>query len=257
MGPAGRPSSLTMMSSSPSWWKTQRHLVDRLDVLGRDDGFLVDVAEERDLRLDGLGQEAVRPADDDVRLDADRPQLLHRVLGGLGLELARGLDERHEREVDVDHVLAPDVLLQLADRLEERESLDVADRAADLDDLDVHVLADPPDGRLDLVGDVRDHLDGAPEVVAAALAGDHRVVDLAGRDVVVPGHLRAGEPLVVAQVQIRLAAVVGDEDLAVLVGAHRARVDVDVGIHLLERDAEAAGLEETADGRGRQPLAQG
>ena len=88
-------------------------------------------------------QEAVRPAEDDVRLDADRPQLLHRVLGRLGLELARGLDERHQREVDVDHVLAPDVLLQLADRLEERQALDVADRAADLDDLDVHVLAAP------------------------------------------------------------------------------------------------------------------
>jgi hypothetical protein len=89
------------------------------------------------------GRKPVRPADDDVRLDADRPQLLHRVLGGLGLELARGLDERHEREVDVDHVLAPDVLLQLRNRLEEREALDVADRAADLDDLDVDVLARP------------------------------------------------------------------------------------------------------------------
>ena len=30
---------------------------------------------------------------------------------------------------------------------------------------------------LDLVGDVRHHLDGAAEVVAAALAADHRVVD--------------------------------------------------------------------------------
>ena len=33
------------------------------------------------------------------------------------------------------------------------------------------------DAVLDLVGDVRDHLDGAAEVVAAALAPDHRVVD--------------------------------------------------------------------------------
>ena len=45
-----------------------------------------------------------------------------------------GPDERHERQVDVDDVLAPDVLLELADRLEEREALDVTDRAADLDD---------------------------------------------------------------------------------------------------------------------------
>jgi hypothetical protein len=38
--------------------------------------------------------------------------------------------------------------------------------------------------RLDLVGDVRDHLHGLAEVVAAALLGDDGVVDLAGGEVV-------------------------------------------------------------------------
>ena len=76
----------------------------------------------------------------------------------------------------------PSVDLELAQRLEERQRLDVADRAADLGDHDVDVLGlgDQPDAVLDLVGDVRDHLDGAAEVVAAALAPDHRVVDRAG-----------------------------------------------------------------------------
>jgi len=57
----------------------------------------------------------------------------------------------HERQVDVDHVLAPDVLFELADGLEERQPLDVADRAADLDDHDVRAPGDAHDGRLDLV----------------------------------------------------------------------------------------------------------
>ena len=39
----------------------------------------------------------------------------------------------------------------------------------------------------------------------------------------------AGEALVVAEVEVGLGAVVGDEDLAVLERAHRARIDVDVG----------------------------
>ena len=39
---------------------------------------------------------------------------------------------------------------------------------------------------LDLVGNVRDDLHGAPEVVAAALFLDHRQVDLTGRPVAVP-----------------------------------------------------------------------
>ena len=75
-----------------------------------------------------------RAADQDVGLDSDLHQLAHRVLGRLGLELARRRDVRHQREVDEDRVVAADVLAELADRLEERQRLDVADRAADLDD---------------------------------------------------------------------------------------------------------------------------
>src|SRR5918996_1573807 len=69
---------------------------------------------------------------------------------------------------------------------EERQRLDVADRAADLgdDDVDVVGLGDQADAVLDLVGDVRDDLHGAAEVVAAALLADDRVVDRAR------GHVR-------------------------------------------------------------------
>ena len=67
---------------------------------------------------------------------------------------------------------AADVDRELADRLEERQRLDVADGAADLgdDDVDVAGLGDQLDALLDLVGDVRDDLHGRAEVVAAALA---------------------------------------------------------------------------------------
>ena len=85
------------------------------------------------------GHLAVGAQDDDVRLDADPAQLLHGVLGGLRLELARRGERRQQRHVHVQHVRAPDVLAHLADRLEERQALDVADGAADLDDHDVRV----------------------------------------------------------------------------------------------------------------------
>ncbi len=157
----------------------------------------------------------------------------------------------------VDDVLAPDVLPELADRLQERKPLDVADRAADLDDDDVGVARDLPDGRLDLVRDVRNHLDRPSEVVAPALLLDDRVVDLAGGHVVVARHPARRETLVVAEIQVGLAAVVGHEDLAVLVGAHGPRVHVDVRIHLLQRHAEAARLQQRPDRGRRQTLAQG
>ena len=109
---------------------------------------------------------------------------------------------------------------------------------------------------LDLVGDVRDDLHGAPEVVAAPLLLDHRQVDLAGRPVVVARRHLVGEALVVPEVEVGLRAVVGDVDLAVLVRAHRPRVDVDVGVELLERDLVAVALEQRADRGRRQALAE-
>ena len=121
----------------------QRHLVDRRDVLGRDDRLDRHVAEERDLLLHVVGQRPLGAAEQDVRLDPDREQLLDGVLRRLRLQLVRGADVRHERQVDVDGVAAAGLLAELADRLEERQRLDVADRAADLDQDHVGLGARP------------------------------------------------------------------------------------------------------------------
>jgi hypothetical protein len=60
----------------------ERHLVDRADVGRADDAVLVDVAEERDLRLDLLVERLRRAAEQDVGLDAEARELLHGVLRG-------------------------------------------------------------------------------------------------------------------------------------------------------------------------------
>ena len=205
-----------------------------------------------------LRQAALGAADDHVRLDADAAQLVDRVLRRLGLELSRVADVRHQREVDEHAAAAPDVDGELADRLQERQRLDVADRAADLRDhhVDVLALGDQLDAVLDLVGDVRDDLDGAAEVVAAALLADDRVVDRAGGDVRAARGVRVGEALVVPEVEIGLRAVLGHEDLAVLERRHRPGVDVDVRVELLQRDLEAAGDEQPADRGGGDALAE-
>ena len=118
----------------------ERDLVERRGVDVGDDAFFGHVAELRDLRLQAQRDRPVGAADDRVGLDAAAAQLGDRVLRGLGLLLARGADERHERDVHVEDVLAADVLAELPDRLEEREDLDVADGAADLGDHDVDVV---------------------------------------------------------------------------------------------------------------------
>ena len=79
--------------------------------------------------------------------------------------------------MDEHRVLGAEFVAELADRFEERQALDVADRAADLDQSEIDLRAVfgqvARDRVLDRVGDVRDDLDGRAEIVAAPLAGDH------------------------------------------------------------------------------------
>ena len=56
----------------------ERDFVNRRDVLRRDNGFLVDVAEQRDLALDVGTEKAIGAAEQDVRLDANRSQIAGR-----------------------------------------------------------------------------------------------------------------------------------------------------------------------------------
>ena len=135
--------------------------------------------------------------------------------------------------------------------------LDVAHRAAHLDDHHVDLLGrEVPDARLDLVGDVRDDLHGLAQVLAVALLADHLRVDRARGGVGRRLELDVDEALVVPEVEVGLAAVVGDEHLAVLEGVHRARVDVDVRVELDHRDAQAATLEQPAERGGGESLAE-
>ena len=146
--------------------------------------------------------------------------------------------------------------LDLADRLEEGQALDVADRAADLDQDEVVALIAGEDEFLDRVGDVRDDLDRRAEIVAAALLGQDVHVDAAGGDVVALVAGPAGEALVMAEIEIGLGAVIGDEDLAMLIRAHRARIDIEIGVELAQADRVAARLQEGCERRRRQAFAE-
>ena len=110
------------------------------------------------------------------------------------------------------------------------------------------------DDALDFVGDVRNDLHGLAQKLAAPFLVDDRQVDLAGRVVRIARQRAVGEPLVVAQVEIGLAAVVEHVHFAVLVGAHRARIDVDVRIELLHPHPQAAAFEQHADTALVSPL---
>ncbi len=169
------------------------------------------------------------------------------MLGGLGFQLAGRGDEGNQRDVNEKRVLRAKFEAHLADGFEKGKRFDIANGAADFDDDDVDAFGDFLDGGFDFVGNVRNDLNGLPKVVAAALFGENGFVDAAGGPVVVAGELGVREALVVAEVEVGLGAVFGDEDLAVLERTHRAGIDVKVRIALLKGDFETATFEETTD----------
>ncbi len=75
---------------------------------------------------------------------------------------------------------------ELANRLEERQPLDVADRAADLAQQKVDAVMARHDEFFDRVGHVRNDLDGPAEIEALAFLRDDPLIDAPGGDIVRP-----------------------------------------------------------------------
>ena len=99
----------------------QRHLIDGARGGGGNDRLNGNVGEEGDLFAHVIGNRMVGAQNDDVGLNAAAAQLLHRVLGWLRLQLARGGEFWKQRDVNVERVAAANILLELSDRLNERQ----------------------------------------------------------------------------------------------------------------------------------------
>ena len=95
------------------------------------------------------------------------------------------------------------------------------------------------------------------QIVAAPLLLQNGLVDAAGGDVVALGRRDAGEALIVTQIEVGLGPVVGDEDLAVLIGAHRPRIDIEIGVQLAQTNLVTARLQERTEGGGRETFSEG
>ena len=216
--------------------KHQRHLVDRRHIPRRHHRARVHVAEQRDLIFHSRADGALRAAQQNIGLNTDAAQLFHAVLGGLGFQLLGGGDPGHQRHMHEHAVVAPLLMAHLADGFHKRQRLDVAHGAADLHDHHVHVGRDFAHGGFDLVGHVRDHLYGLAQIIAAPLARNDLLVDAAGCEVIRLRQLGVREALVMAQVQVGFGAIVGDEDFAMLEGAHGAGIHVQIGVEFLQRD---------------------
>ena len=101
--------------------KLQRHLIDGACGGGRNDRLYGNVGEEGDLLAHIVWYGMIGTEDDHVGLNAAPAQLLHRVLRWLRLQFASCGEFWKEGHVDVERVSATNILLQLANRLNEWE----------------------------------------------------------------------------------------------------------------------------------------
>ena len=234
-----------------------RHLIDGGHVGALEHGVRTHVAEVGHFLAQRGRQRMLCAQNEDIGLNPFALQLFDGVLRGFGLQLARSRQIRHIGQVNA-HGVAAELPLELANGFDEGQTFDVADRTADFRDHKIIAafLAQVEHVAFDFVGDVRNHLDGFAQVVAAAFLFDHALVDAARGEIVVARGLDAREALVVAEVEVRFLSVVRHVAFAVLIGVERTGVDIDVRVEFLDRNVVAARLEQFADRAGDDALAQ-
>ena len=229
-----------------------RHFVDGVHVPHGDHAPHRYIGEQRDFLPFFVRNRAVGAAHQRVGLDADFAQLLGGVLGGFGLEFASRSNPGHVAQMHKSGVVRAQLQAHLAHGFQKRQGLDVAHGAANFHNGHVHRIGLAQaraalDEFLDFIGNVRDHLHRFAQIVAPTLFVEHAFVDLAGGEIIGLAHAGFHKALVVAQVEVGLGAVVGDEHLAVLQGRHGARVDVEIGIEFDQGDCQTPRFQERGE----------
>ena len=72
------------------------------------------------------------------------------------------------------------------------------------------------------------------------------IINLTSRHVGVFIEVVVNKPFIMAKIQVGFRAIVGYENLSVLVGIHRAWVNVDIGIKLLDSHIQPAIFQQSA-----------
>ena len=146
--------------------------------------------------------------------------------------------------MDEQAVLISHLQSDLAHSLQKRLGFNIPDGPSDLCDHHVRIclFSHAVHEFLDLIGNMRDHLDRGAQVFSSPLFVENVPVDLSGCQIGVLVQVLVNEPLIVAQIQVGFRPVLGHIYLSVLVRTHGPRIDIDIRIQLLGRHLQAPGL---------------
>lgn len=184
------------------------------------------------------------------------------------LRLLLPINDRHVRDMDLQKVVPARTASELCHSLNERHALDITNGTTQLNYANIRLFVgiidgypgDPLDPILNRIRDVRDDLNGLTQVCPLPLLLDNVLVYLARSNIVVACKSDVQIALVVAKIEIDLAAVGENEDLAmpvhclirirwairvlyVLPRVHSPRIDIKVRVDLDRRYLQSLGFQ--------------
>ncbi len=208
----------------------KRDLIQKRKIQVLDHAVFIDVAEKRDLLFNIVADRPFGTENNNVRLNADGEEFLDAVLGRLRL-MFMGTDQiRNQGNMDKQAVVSADLRRKLTDGLQKRLALNIADRAAHFNDRYVNIVLPVIDTGFDFVGNMGDHLNRTPIVIAVALVLQDIPVNSARSNIAVLGQALVDKAFVMAKIQIRFRSVIGYENLSVLKRVHGARINIQIGV---------------------------
>ena len=145
-------------------------------------------------------------------------------------------------------------IAHLPDGFQEGQAFNIAHRATDFDQHEIIAIGFGLDHFLDLVGDVRNHLHRPAQVISAPFRRNHIRIDAPRGPVIRLARMHAGEAFIMAKIKIGFRAIIGDENLPMLIGAHRPRIDIEVGVKLAQPNLVTARLQQRAERSGSDTL---
>ena len=245
-------------AAKAAFFKHEGNIIEGAGVKVFNNAFFRNVAEQPDLCTDAAIERIITAANEDIGLNADTLQFFDGMLSGLCFQLTGCRKVRNERNMDKAALILRKLSFKLANSLKEGLGFNVADGSADFNkhDLGFDCVDGLLDAELDFVRDMRNHLHRAALVAAAAFAVENCGINLSGGGVVELCELFVNKTFVMADVKIGLCSVIGHENFAVLIGVHRSRVNIEIGVELHNRYAVAPCFQQPAQCGGGDAFAQ-
>jgi len=165
--------------------KQERYFINAVEGFIFDNGFFINIAEQSQLIFHFIRQGPFCTANDDIRLNANTAQFFDTVLCRFCLQFAGSANVRYQCNVNVEHVVTADFLLDLTDCFEERQAFDIAYSTANFrnDDIGIIVIPYAIYTFFNFIGNVGNDLDGVAQIIAAPFFLQYRPVNFTGRNV--------------------------------------------------------------------------